>query len=148
MKVLLLQDVKGQGKKGELVNVSDGYARNFLLPKKLAVIADNAVMNEIRTKDEAKKFREAEEKKAAQENAVKLQSVVVKLYATAGADGKFFGAISSKEIADELKKVSGIDVDKRKILTESIKAFGTYAIDVKLHPEVMGKINLVVAQKD
>ena len=148
MKVLLLQDVKGQGKKGELVNVSDGYARNFLLPKKLAVIADNAVMNEIRTKDEAKKFREAEEKKAAQENAVKLQSVVVKLYATAGADGKFFGAISSKEIADELKKVSGIDVDKRKILTDSIKAFGTYAIDVKLHPEVMGKINLVVAQKD
>lgn len=148
MKVLLLQDVKGQGKKGELVNVSDGYARNFLLPKKLAVIADNAVMNEIRTKDEAKKFREAEEKKAAQENAVKLQSIVVKLYATAGADGKFFGAISSKEIADELKKVSGIDVDKRKILTDSIKAFGTYAIDVKLHPEVMGKINLVVAQKD
>ena len=148
MKVLLLEDVKAQGKKGEVVNVSDGYARNFLLPKKLAVIADNAVMNEIRTKDEAKKFREAEEKKAAQENAVKLQSVVVKLYATAGADGKFFGAISSKEIADELKKVSGIDVDKRKILTESIKAFGTYAIDVKLHPEVMGKINLVVAQKD
>ncbi len=148
MKVLLLQDVKGQGKKGELVNVSDGYAKNFLLPKKLAVVADNSVMNEIRTKDEAKKFREAEEKKAAEENAVKLQSIVVKLYATAGADGKFFGAVSSKEIADELKKVSGIDVDKRKILTDPIKAFGSYTIDVKLHPEVTGKINLVVAQKD
>ncbi len=148
MKVLLLQDVKGQGKKGELVNVSDGYAKNFLLPKKLAVVADNSVMNEIRTKDEAKKFREAEEKKTAEENAVKLQSIVVKLYATAGADGKFFGAVSSKEIADELKKVSGIDVDKRKILTDPIKAFGSYTIDVKLHPEVTGKINLVVAQKD
>lgn len=147
MKVLLLQDVKGQGKKGELVEVSDGYARNFLLPKKLAVLADSTVLNEIRNKEEAKKFREAEEKKAAQENAQKLQSIVVKLYATAGADGKFFGAVSSKEIADELKKISGIDVDKRKILTDSIKAFGSYSIDVKLHPEVTGKINLVVAQK-
>ena len=147
MKVLLLQDVKGQGKKGELVEVSDGYARNFLVPKKLAVLADNTVLNEIKNKEEAKKFREAEEKKAAQENAKKLESIVVKLYATAGADGKFFGAISYKEIADELKKISGIDVDKRKILTDSIKAFGTYAIDVRLHPEVTGKINLVVAQK-
>lgn len=149
MKVLLLQDVKGQGKKGELVNVSDGYARNFLLPKKLAVIADNAVMNELRTKEEAKKHREAEEKKMAQENAKKLEGIVVKLYATAGADGKFFGAVSAKEIADELAKCSGIEVDKRKIaLSDSIKAFGTYALDVKLHPEVTGKINLVVAQKD
>ena len=147
MKVLLLQDVKGQGKKGELVEVSDGYARNFLVPKKLAVLADNTVLNEIKNKEEAKKFREAEEKKAAQENAKQLESIVVKLYATAGADGKFFGAVSSKEIADELKKISGIDVDKRKILTDSIKAFGTYAIDVRLHPEVTGKINLVVAQK-
>ncbi len=149
MKVLLLADVKGQGKKGELVNVSDGYARNFLLPKKLAVIADNAVMNEIRTKEEAKKHREAEEKKAAQENAKKLEGIVVKLYATAGADGRFFGAISAKEIADELLKASGIEVDKRKIdLPDSIKAFGTYALDVKLHPQVTGKINVVVAQKD
>lgn len=147
MKVLLLQDVKGQGKKGELVEVSDGYARNFLLPKKLAVLADNSVLNEIKNKEEAKKFREAEEKKAAIENAHKLEGIVVKLYATAGADGKFFGAISSKEIADELKKISGIEVDKRKILTDSIKAFGSYSIDVKLHPEVTGKINLVVAQK-
>lgn len=149
MKVLLLADVKGQGKKGELVNVSDGYARNFLLPKKLAVIADNAVMNEIRTKEEAKKHREAEEKKAAQENAKKLEGIVVKLYATAGADGRFFGAISAKEIADELLKCSGIEVDKRKIdLPDSIKAFGTYALDVRLHPQVTGKINVVVAQKD
>ena len=149
MKVLLLADVKGQGKKGELVNVSDGYARNFLLPKKLAVIADNAVMSEIRTKEEAKQHKMAEEKKAAQENAKKLEAVVVKLYATAGADGKFFGAVSSKEIADELLKVSGISVDKRKIdLPDSIKAFGTYCLDVKLHPEVSGKINLVIAQKD
>ena len=148
MKVLLLQDVKGQGKKGEIVNVSDGYARNFLLPKKQAVIADNAVMNEIRTKEEAKKHREAEEKKAAQANAKKLEGIVVKLFATAGADGKFFGSISTKEIADELAKISGIEVDKRKIdLNDPIKAFGTYSLDVKLHPEVSGKINLVVANK-
>ncbi len=149
MKVLLLQDVKGQGKKGELVNVSDGYARNFLLPKKLAVVADNAVLNEIRTKEEAKKHREAEEKKAAQENAKKLEGIVVKLFATAGADGKFFGAISAKEIADELAKQSGIEVDKRKIdLKDSIKAFGTYSLDVKLYADVTGKINVVVAKKD
>ena len=149
MKVLLLQDVSGQGKKGVLVNVSDGYARNFLLPKKLAVIADNAVMNELRTKEEAKKHREAEEKKAAEANAKKLEGIVVKLYATAGADGKFFGAISAKEIADELAKCSGIEVDKRKIdLKDSIKAFGTYALDVKLYADVTGKINVVVAKKD
>lgn len=149
MKVLLLQDVKGQGKKGELVEVSDGYARNFLLPKKQAVVADNAVLNEIRTKEEAKKHREAEEKKAAQENAKKLEGIVVKLFATAGADGKFFGAISAKEIADELSKQAGIEVDKRKIdLKDSIKAFGTYSLDVKLHSDVTGKINIVVAKKD
>lgn len=149
MKVLLLQDVKGQGKKGEIVNVSDGYARNFLLPKKQAVIADNTVMNEIRTKEEAKKHREAEEKKTAEANAKKLEGIVVKLFATAGADGKFFGSVSTKEIADELLKISGIEVDKRKIdLKDAIKAFGTYSLDVKLHPEVTGKINLVVANKD
>ncbi len=149
MKVLLLQDVKGQGKKGEIVNVSDGYARNFLLPKKQAVIADNAVMNELRTKEEAKKHREAEERKAAQENAKKLEGIVVKLFATAGADGKFFGAISAKEIADELAKQAGIEVDKRKIdLKDSIKAFGTYSLDVKLYADVTGKINVVVAKKD
>ena len=149
MKVLLLQDVKGQGKKGEIVNVSDGYARNFLLPKKQAVIADNAVMNELRTKEEAKKHREAEERKAAQENAKKLEGIVVKLYATAGADGKFFGAISAKEVADELLKQTGIEVDKRKIdLKDSIKAFGTYARDVKLYADVTGKLNIVVANKD
>lgn len=149
MKVLLLQDVKGQGKKGEIVNVSDGYARNFLLPKKQAVVADNAVMNELRTKEEAKKHREAEERKAAQENAKKLEGIVVKLYATAGADGKFFGAVSAKEVADELAKQAGIEVDKRKIdLKDSIKAFGTYALDVKLYADVTGKINIVVAKKD
>ena len=149
MKVLLLQDVKGQGKKGEIVNVSDGYARNFLLPKKQAVVADNAVMNELRTKEEAKKHREAEERKAAQENAKKLEGIVVKLYATAGADGKFFGAISAKEVADELAKQAGIEVDNRKIdLKDSIKAFGTYALDVKLYADVTGKINIVVAKKD
>ena len=149
MKVLLMADVKGQGKKGELVNVSDGYARNFLLPKKLAVIADNAVMNEIKTKEEARIHRMAEEKKQAEENAKKLGSCVIKLYATAGADGKFFGAVSSKEIADAIAKETGIEVDKRKIgLDESIKAFGTYTLDVKLYPEVVGKVNVVVAQKD
>ena len=149
MKVLLLADVKGQGKKGELVNVSDGYARNFLLPKKLAVVADNAVMNEIKTKEEARLHRIAEEKKAAQENAKKLEGIVLKLYATAGADGRFFGAVSSKEIAEELQRQTGIEVDKRKIeLDEPIRAFGAYTLDVKLYPEVDGKLNVVIAQKD
>ena len=149
MKVLLLNDVKGQGKKGEVINVSDGYARNFLFPKKLACEVDAAVLNDIKNKEEARKRREALEKQAAQETAKKFESIVVKIFATAGADNKFFGSVTNKEIAEELQKQFGIEVDKRKIvLADAIKTFGTHTVDVKLHPEITGKLNVLITNKE
>jgi len=149
MKVLLLNDVKGQGKKGEVVNVSDGYARNFLFPKKLACEVDAAVLNDLKNKEEAKKRREALERQAAVDTAKKFESIVVKIYATAGADNKFFGSVTNKEIADELQKQFSIEVDKRKIiLADALKTFGTHTVDVKLHPEITGKLNVLIANKD
>ncbi len=149
MKVLLLQDVRAQGKKGDVVTVSDGYARNFLFPRKLAAELTPAIMNEIKTKEEAKQHKLAEEKKTAQENAVKLQGITVKIYASSGADSRLYGAITAKEIAEELKKQFDIDIDKRKIeLDSAIKAYGTYTLEVKLHPDVTGKLSVVVASKD
>lgn len=149
MKVLLLQDVKGKGKKDTIVEVSDGYARNFLLPKGLAVAADTKVLNDYNNKQAAKKHHEEMRKLADMETAEKLTGIVTKIFATSGADGRFYGSVTSKEIAEELEKQHGIVVDKRKILLDdTIKAFGTYSIDVKLHPEVTGKLNVVVAAKE
>lgn len=149
MKVLLLQDVRAQGKKGDVVSVSDGYARNFLFPRKLAAELTPAIMNEIKTKDEAKQHRLAEEKKQAQENAEKLQAITVKIYASSGADSRLYGAITAKEIAEELKKQYNIDIDKRKIeLDTAIKSYGSYTLNVKLHADVVGKLSVVVASKD
>ena len=149
MKVLLLQDVKGKGKKDTIVEVSDGYARNFLLPKGVAIVADAKVMNDYNNKQSAKKHHEEMEKLAAKETASKLEGLVTKIVATSGADGRFYGSVTSKEIAKELEKQHGITVDKRKILlNDTIKAFGTYSIDVKLHTEVTGKLNVVVIAKD
>lgn len=145
MKVVLLQDVKALGKKGELVNTSDGYARNFLFPKKLAVEAGAQVMSEFKSKDEAAKHKIEVDKQNARDTAAKLEGVVVKITATAGADGKLYGSVTTKDIAEQLAAQTGISIDKRKIvLNEQIKAFGTYALDVKLYPEIVGKVNVVV----
>lgn len=146
MKVVLLQDVKAQGKKGDLINVSDGYARNFLFPKGLAAEADAKVMNELKSKEEARLHKIEEEKAAARAVAEQLTGVVVKLKSTAGADGRLYGSITAKDIAEALLKDHGITVDKRKIdMDGPIRAFGTYALDVKLYTEISGKINLVVS---
>ncbi|MBQ8747873.1 MAG: 50S ribosomal protein L9 [Clostridia bacterium] len=146
MKVVLLQDVKAQGKKGDLINVSDGYARNFLFPKGLAAEADAKVMNELKSKEEARLHKIEEEKAAARAVAEQLTGVVVKLKSTAGADGRLYGSITAKDIAEALQKDHGITVDKRKIdMDGPIRAFGTYALDVKLYTEISGKINLVVS---
>lgn len=145
MKVMLLQDVKGKGKKDQIVNVSDGYARNFLFPKKLAVEADAKAMADAANKEKARLFKIETEKAAAREIAAKLESVVVKIKATAGADGKLYGGVTTADIAEELKKQHGIEIDKRKIASDgAIKAHGTYTLDVKLYPEIVGKINVVV----
>lgn len=149
MKVLLLQDVKGKGKKDTIVDVSDGYARNFLLPKGVAVEADAKIMNDYKNKQAAKKHHEEMEKQVAKETAEKLAGLVVKILATAGADGRFYGSVTTKDIAEELEKQHGITVDKRKIvLDDAIKAFGSYSLDVKLYPEISGKLNVIVTQKD
>ncbi len=148
MKVVLLSDVKGQGKKGQVVNVSDGYARNFLFPKNLATPADNKIMNELKGKEEARLRQIELEKQAARDTAEKLKTVTVKIKAQAGADGRIYGSVTSKEIAEQLAAQHKITIDKRKInLTDPIKAFGTYQPEVKLYPEISGKITVVVSDK-
>ena len=145
MKVMLLQDVKGKGKKDQIINVSDGYARNFLLPRKLAVEADAKALADAQNKEQARLYKIEQEKAAARETAQKLEAVVVKIKATAGADGKLYGGVTTADIAEELKKQFGIEIDKRKIVSDgAIKAHGTYALDVKLYPEITGKINVVI----
>ena len=148
MKVILTADVKGQGKKDQIVEVSDGYARNFLLPKKLAVPADAAALNEVKNKEASKQHKLDVEKKNAQDIAKKLETIVVRFVYAAGPDKRLYGSVTSKEIAEALKKDFGIEVDKRKItLTEPIKSFGTFKADVKLFTDVTGKITVEVCGK-
>jgi large subunit ribosomal protein L9 len=148
MKVILTQDVKGQGKKDQMVNVSDGYARNFLLPRGLAIPADAKSINEMKNKEAAAQYKLETERKAARELAEKLSALTVKLMAAAGTDGRIYGSVTTKDIADALKKDHGIEIDKRKItLTENIKAFGNFKADVKLFSDVNGTINIFVTSK-
>lgn len=147
MKVLLLTDVKGQGKKDQIVEVSDGYARNFLFPKKLAVIADAKVMSEAKSKEESKQFKLKEEKAAAKALADKISTLTVKIKATSGADGRLYGSVTSKDIAEKLKEQHKIDIDKRKlVLNDNIKAYGTYEIEVKVYPEISAKLKVSVSE--
>ena len=147
MKVLLLADVKGQGKKDQIVEVSDGYARNFLFPKKLAVVADAKVMSEAKSKEESKQFRLKEEKAAAKALADKIGTLTVKIVASSGSDGRLYGSVTSKDIAEALLKQHKIELDKRKlVLAENIKAYGTYNVDVKVYPEITAKLKVQVAE--
>lgn len=148
MKVILTQDVKAQGKKGMLIQVSDGYARNFLLPKGLAVEATAAAMNDMKQAEAAKARQIEKEKQAAKDLAELLPAKVVKVTCEAGADGKFYGTVTAKDIAEAMQKQHGIEFDKRKlILPESIRAFGSYQVEIKLYPEITGKFTLVVSEK-
>ena len=148
MKVILTADVKGQGKKDQVVEVSDGYARNFLVPKKLAVAADSQALNEIKNKEASKQHKIDVERKQAQEIAAKLEKIVVKFEYAAGPDKKLYGSVTSKDIAEALKKNHGIEIDKRKItLSDPIKSFGTFKADVKLFSDVSGKITVEVTSK-
>ena len=148
MKVILQQDVKGHGKKGQMVEVSDGYGRNYLLPRKLAVEATAENVNTMKMQDKAKKAREAEEKAQAQATAEKLQSCQVKIRAKAGQGGRLFGSITSKEISEELKKQFQLDINKSKIVqADPIKAFGAYEVKCKLGYEVTGTIHVLVVEQ-
>ena len=148
MKVILQQDVKGQGKKGQMIEVAEGYARNFLLPRKLAVLATTDAMNTMKLQEKAKKAEEARLKAEAEAIAEKLKSSQVKVTARAGANGKLFGAVTSKEVSDALQSQHGIELAKQKIvLDEPIKSFGSYQLKAKLGHEVSGTIYVVVTEE-
>ncbi len=147
MKVILTQDVKAQGKKGQLIDVSDGYARNFLLPKKLAVEANAKNMEEFKNAETSKRIQEEKELKAAKDVAAKLEGRKVKIARSCGADEKLYGSVGTKDISDAVSEQLGIDIDKRKIqLDDPIKAYGSYSVNVKLHRDVTGKIDFEVTK--
>lgn len=148
MKVILQQDVRGQGKRGQMVEVSDGYARNFLLPRKLAVEATADALNTMKMQDKAKKAREAEEKAQAEAVAEQLKGCQVKISARAGQGGKLFGSVTSKEVSEALKAQFGLDVAKARILlSEPIKSFGPVELKCKLGYEVTGTIYVLVTEE-
>ena len=148
MKVILQQDVKGQGKKGQLVEVAEGYARNFLLPRKLAVPATADAMNTMRLQEKAKRAEEARQRAEALEIVEKLKNSPVKIAARAGANGKLFGAVTSKEVSDALQAQYGIELGKQKIvMDEPIKAYGSYQLKAKLGFEVSGTIYVLVTEE-
>ena len=145
MKVILTADVKGQGKKGDMINVSDGYARNFLLPKGLATEATKTAINEMKGKADAKAYREEKELEAAKELAAKIESVSVTIESKSGDNGKLFGSITSGDVADALKMQGHIVVDKKKIvLHDPIKSVGEYQIPVKVHAGVSATLKVTV----
>ena len=147
MKVIFLQDVKGQGKKGDMKEVSDGYARNYLLPRNLATQATADNLNALKIKEKAAAAKAAREKALAEENAKKLEGVQVIIRAKAGSSGKLFGAVTSAEIAEALKEQFGIDIEKNKIVQgEPIKTYGSYTVKAKLGYEVSGNVNLLVVE--
>ncbi|MCR4607650.1 MAG: 50S ribosomal protein L9 [Oscillospiraceae bacterium] len=147
MKVIFLQDVKGQGKKGDMKEVSDGYARNYLLPRNLATQATADNLNALKIKEKAAAAKAAKEKALAEENAKKLEGVQVIIRAKAGSSGKLFGAVTSAEIAEALKEQFGIDIEKNKIVQgDPIKTYGSYTVKAKLGYEVSGNVNLLVVE--
>ncbi len=146
MKVVLLQDVKDIGKKDQVVNVSDGYARNFLLPRKLAKEATTAAMNDVKAKESAKAHHKREEIKAANELKAKLDGKEVTIKAKAGKEGKLFGAVTSKDVAAALKAQHKLDIDKKKIVMKDIKTFSRVDAEIKIYPEIQAKITVIVEE--
>lgn len=145
MKVILLCDIKGQGKKDQIINVSDGYARNFLFPQKKAIPADAKATSELKSKEDAKQYKISEDTKAAEALAEKIGKIQLDFKMGHGNDGHLYGSVTSKDIAEALKKELGVDVDKRKItLKESIRAYGSYTVEIKLYMSVTAKFQVNV----
>ena len=148
MKVILQQDVRGQGKKGQMIDAAEGYARNYLLPRKLAIPATADAINTMNLKEKARRAEEAANRAAAVETADKLRNCTVKITAKGGANGKLFGAIPGKEISEGLKAQYGVDIPKQKIvLDEPIKAYGSYQVKAKLGFEVSGTVYVTVCEE-
>ena len=147
MKVILLQDVKGQGVKGDLVNVSDGYARNFLFPRGLAAEANAQAMNEWKNRQDAAAFHKQEEKKAAEEMQAFLKGKMLHLTARAGQNGKMFGSVTTKEVAAAMEKQWNIQIDKKKLNMQDVKAFGVYEVQVRLAQSVVAAFSVTVSEE-
>ena len=148
MKVILLENVKGSGKKSEVVNVSDGYALNYLFPKKLAVEATKSALNDLNIKHEADEYKKAKLLEESKLLAQKLENKKIVIYAKSGDNGKLFGAVTAKEISEEISKQLNLEIDKKKIaLKEQIKSLGTKLIEIKLHPKVIAKLQLEIANR-
>lgn len=148
MKVILKADVRGKGKKGQMIEVAEGYARNFLLPKGLAVLATADAMNTMRLQEKAKAKADAEAKAAAAEIAEKLKGLQVKVSSKGGEGGKLFGAVTGREIAAALKEQHGVDIDSKKlVLDEPIKSFGSYQVKAKLGFEISGTVYVIVTEE-
>ena len=147
MKVILLEDVKGTGKKGQIVNASDGYANNFLFPKKLAVAATNDNLNSIKLQKKAEEKRKAEELAAAKELAEKLTKLDIKISVKTGDNGKLFGSVTNKEIAAAIEQQTGLVIDKKKIVfNDQIKMVGTRHVNIKLHPDVTAEVKVIISE--
>ena len=147
MKVILLQDVKGKGKKGQMIEASDGYARNFLIPHRIAVAATTDNINTMKLQEKAKQAQIEREKAEAHETVKKLEGCIVKIPSKAGSGGKLFGSVTSKEISDALKEQFDINIEKQKIVqTEPIKSFGSYEVKCRLGYEITGTINVLVTE--
>ena len=148
MKVILQQDVKGQGKKGQLIEASEGYARNYLLPRKLAIPATADAINTMNLKEKARRAEEARQKEAAMAAAEQLKALLVKIPAKAGTGGRLFGAVTTKEISDALKQQHNVDIPKQKlVLDDPIKSFGTYQVKARLGFEISGTVNVLVCEE-
>lgn len=146
MKVILLADVKSKGKKGELCEVSDGYARNFLFPKNLAVAADSAAMSELKSREESKAHHRKEEMDEAKRTAELLSGKTVTVHAKAGTGGRLFGSVTSKEVAAEIQSALGVAIDRKKMQLADIKNFGEYTAEIRLYPGITAKITVKVAE--
>ena len=145
MKVILTCDVKGQGKKGDIVNVSDGYARNFLFPQKKAIVADAKATSELKSKEEAKQYRISEDKKAAEALKAQIEGKVLEIKMECGQDGRLYGSVTAKDVADKLEKLLNTEIDKRKItLKDQIKTYGNHAAEIKLFSDVVAKFTVSV----
>ena len=148
MKVILKQDVKGKGKKGQLIEASEGYARNYLLPRKLAIAATADAINTMNLKEKARRAEEARQKEAAMAAAEQLKALLVKIPAKAGTGGRLFGAVTTKEISDALKAQHNVDIPKQKlVLDDPIKSFGTYQVKARLGFEISGTVNVLVCEE-
>lgn len=146
MNVILTQDVKGLGKKGELVTASDGYARNFLFPRKLAMEANAQAMSELKNREASEKHRLAEELAAAKALAAKIEGKTIRLCAKAGSSGKLFGSVTAKDVAEKIEKEFNVELDKRRVAVEDIKSFGTYPVEIRLYSGVSASLYVMVGE--